>query len=320
MERRVNLLWTAHCRVPGAASDPSEPGISPSDYNIQHRFSLRYFPTATFSVTLDNARYEASPGSYFCIPPDLPFRTDFRKHSPQEYYDIIFLPEDPFLLEHLQSPLPPCPANHATASMLDYIIENWHREDPNVRRNCEDFLTALLLLLFADRTHPEAPGSQFILTGRYSKATLSALSYIERNYYSQFSLDEIAQATGYNKSYLCTAFSTNTGVSIVTYTNFLRIRKAIGSILYFPRPLGLMAADLGFDNPNYFGRTFRSFTGIPPRDFHLAARSMTPEDKANLYASEPLLKYQRCPLEEALRSMRHIGSLFRARLEELSAR
>jgi AraC-like DNA-binding protein len=261
---------------------------------------------------LGEFRFDSVNGGYFFTPPDFPFQIEPPKNQPWEYYDINFLPHDPFLCEHLKAPLPPRPIDPTTKIMLDYIVENWHREDSAVRQNCNDFLNTLLLLLFADQTQTEVSGSQFILTNGYSKATLSALNYIEQHYYSHFSLDELAQATSYNKSYLCAAFSENTGVSIVTYTNFLRIRKAIGSILYFPRPFNRVASALGFDNPNYFSRTFHTFTGLSPRDFNLVARRMTAEEKANLYASEPLLNYRRYPLEEALRSMRHIGELFKA--------
>jgi AraC-like DNA-binding protein len=125
----------------------------------------------------------------------------------------------------------------------------------------------------------------------------------------------MAKATGYNKNYLCMSFAKDTGTSIVTYTNFLRIRKAIGTILYHPKPISLISENLTFDNPNYFGRTFKAFTGISPREFNKAARKMTPEEKADLYAAEPLLKYRRCPFEEALDSMRHIGTIFKARAQ-----
>ena len=311
MEETCVVQWTANCRaIPSASSASPTTG-----YSVQHRFSLRYFPELSLELTLDGRTYNCPGGSYFCIPPDVRFATRYLQSATSDYYDIIFLPNDPNLIRHLQQCPPPRKADPATQTMLEYIVQNWHRQDAEIQSICNSFLTSLLLLLYAPDLKTQALGSQFILTDRYSRATLHALDYIEKNYLTRFTLDELARSVCYNKNYLCMTFMKNTGLSIVTYTNFLRIRKAIGSILFYPGPISRMATNLCFDTPSYFSRTFRQFTGISPRMAALSAQTMTPEEKADLYAGEPLLSYRRCPVEQALASMRHIGDRFRARLD-----
>ena len=313
MEERCEVLWVTQCGIfPQSRKKVKGEQVS---YYTQHRFSLRYF-TETTKTIVDGSEVIAPGGSYLCIPPEVKFSANRVYPKGFEYFDITFVPHDPALEARTRKVYPPRQAGEAEKAMLNYIVENWHRQDAEIRSNCNSFLTSLLLLLFAEQIRPEAMGSQFILTDGFSRATLSALDYIERRYLSRFSLEELARSTGYNKNYLCMSFAKNTGVSIVTYTNFLRIRKAIGAILYHPKPLSLISESLAFDNPNYFGRTFKVFTGISPREFNKAARQMTPEEKADLYANEPLLKYRRCPLEDALSSMRHIGELSKARAQE----
>lgn len=284
-------------------------------YYTQHRFSLRYFPETTNTI-VDGEELIAPGGSYLCIPPEVRLGINAVQPKGFEYFDITFVPHDPVLEERARKIYPFRQVGEAEKAMLNYIIENWHREDPETGSNCNSFMTSLLLLLFAEKTRPEAMGSQIILTEGYSRATLSALDYIERRYLTRFTLDDLAGATGYNKNYLCMSFVRNTGISIVTYTNFVRIRKAIGAILYHPKPISLISESLAFDNPNYFGRTFKAFTGVSPREFNRAARNMTPEEKADLYAEEPLLQYRRCPIEEALRSMRNMGGIFKSRAQD----
>ena len=316
MEERCMILWTASCK-PFSEAEKRREVEKTSGYSVQHRFSLRYFPEAPVRVEFDGTAFDVSVGSYSCIPSEVKFTVKHRDGGMiGSYYDIIFLPSDPALRERLEQPHPPRQAGPAEKTMLNYIIGNWHRQDPEIQSNCNSFLTALLLLLFAPEVKAEALGSQFILTDGYHKATLCALDYIEKNFLSQFTLDELAEAVGYNKNYLCTSFTKDAGVSIISYTNFLRIRKAIGTVIYYPTAINHIASNLAFDNPNYFSRTFKAFTGISPRSAIRATQRMTPEDKANLYATEPLLKYRRCSIEEALNSMRHIGNIFKARAQE----
>jgi len=283
-------------------------------YYTHHRFSLRYF-TETTKTIVDGAELIAPGGKYLCVPPEVRFAANEVQPKGFEYFDITFIPHDPVLEARAREVYPARQVGETEKAMLNYIIENWHRQDPEACSNCNSFMTSLLLLLFAEKTKPESMGSQIILTEGYSRATLGALDYIERRYLTRFTLDDMAGATGYNKNYLCMSFAKNTGISIVTYTNFLRIRKAIGAILYHPKPLSLISESLAFDNPNYFGRTFKAFTGVSPREFNRAARSMTPEEKADICASEPLLQYRRCPIEEALRSMRNMGDMFKLRAQ-----
>lgn len=312
MEEKCVVLWTAKCTT--ASIRFGERKSNEYNYNVQYHFALRYYPKEKVSLRLGEDMFEiTAEDSYFCIPPDTKYRATYLAGSTRQgYFDIIFLVNDPIMQERLKQKPLSHQVGEAERVMLNYIIENWHRQDAEVQSTCNSFLTALLLLLFAGETKPESLGSQFILTGGYSKATLCALDYIERNYLSRFTLDELAETTGYSKNYLCMTFSRDTGTTIVTYTNFLRLRKAIGIFLYFPSPINIISESLSFESPNYFGRTFKAFIGLSPREFNKAARRMTPEEKAELYANEPLLDYQRHSFEVMLRSMRHIGDILKS--------
>ena len=313
MEERLDLLWVAHVGVVNFLAR-SKPAFA---NHIQRWHSLRYFPDTTNVVEFPGARFEVPAGSYFCIPPNTPFKVLPASDQPPRYYDIKFLPSDPFLIEGLQKTPPPQKTDSSTKFMLDYIITHWHLQDPSVQGTCKDFLCALLRLLSTGEPEADAYDSQFILTDRYNKATLITLSYIEANYYIHFSISDVEKATGYSKGYLCTNFVNNTGLSITNYANFLRIRKAIGALLHLQPKITDISESLGFNNLNYFSRIFKSFVGIPPHDFLAVAKRTTAEERATICASEPLLNYQRCPLDDLLASMRHIGESFSARYQEL---
>ncbi len=111
--------------------------------------------------------------------------------------------------------------------MLTYATENWNSRDPQNRTDIEYILSTVLLNFFVDTLHYAHKDSAHIITEDYSTLTKAILVYIEKNLSRPFSLQELGQQLSYNKNYLCSVFTKNTGVSIVEYLNFLRIRRAV---------------------------------------------------------------------------------------------
>ena len=316
MEKDLALFWVAHIGV-FQYRTRSKPTHAGQTQRILRWYTIRYFPDTKNTIKFPNACFVAEPGSFFCIPPNMPFEVQSQSGNNPQYYDIKFLPLDPVLSENLQEVHPPLKADKTTKLMLDYIIDHWHLQDSKVHATCKDFTGTLLRLLSLYKLEQDSYDSRFILTSRYNKTTLITLSFIEKNYYTHFSLDDLAKATGYSRGYLCTNFAKNTGISITTYANYLRIRKAIGSILHFQPKITDVSESLGFNNLNYFSQTFKSFVGISPHSFSFVAKRMTPEDRSALWGSESFLSYRRCALEDELASMRHIGKRFAALYAEL---
>ena len=128
-------------------------------------------------------------------------------------------------------------------------------------------MCALLTYFVDSHTEPEIKNSELIDTTNYSATTISILTYIEANYMNHIYLDDIAEHVEYNRNYMCSIFKNDTGITIVDYLNFVRIRKACEYILYSDIELSQICYRVGFPNLSHFHRTFKKFVGTTPTTY-----------------------------------------------------
>ena len=124
-----------------------------------------------------------------------------------------------------------------------------------------------------------------------------------------FSLQTLGEQLNYNKNYLCSVFRKDTGISIVEYLNFIRIRQAIIFFAFYGQDVHTTCESVGFANLSHFSRTFKALVGVPPRDFRRAFSLLSQEDAARYFADERVLNYQICTMEEAMTSLHRSGQI-----------
>jgi AraC-like DNA-binding protein len=215
--------------------------------------------------------------------------------------------KDPFLLEHLREVPELLEDEGILRPMLAYVAENWESGNERNRSSIETILTAVLMRFFIGKLHYEDRDSTYILTERYNKLTREIFVWVEKNYLQKFSLDDLGGALNYNKNYLSSTFSENTGVSIMDYTNFLRVRKAVIFFAYYGSDVLTACEGAGFRNPSYFSRTFKALVGLPPRSFCRVFSVIPEQERTEYFRRESVLSYRPCTMEDAFRSLRHIG-------------
>lgn len=101
-------------------------------------------------------------------------------------------------------------------------------------------------------------------------AIKKAREYLDANFTRQISLDELARVAELSKYHLCRAFYEAVGVSPHVYQNQLRLNRA-KKLLARKRPIADVAYELGFYDQSHFGRYFKSFSGVTPRQYSQTA-------------------------------------------------
>lgn len=101
----------------------------------------------------------------------------------------------------------------------------------------------------------------------YPAVILAALDWIRSHYHQPFSVAELAQYVSYQPDYLSSLFKRSTGVSIVQYTNQLRIRMAKALLTNYDITIKEAAYSCGFPDEKYFMRLFRRLEGVTPSQF-----------------------------------------------------
>ena len=162
--------------------------------------SLRYIMKGSALLRMGERELTVRQGESFCIPADTVYQIEPLNGKILGYYDFKFSLDDPFLREKLEKIHPPKEADSSGKEMLDYLMKNWNAQDGENQNICENFLISLLLLLFVKDVSYETEDSPFIITEHYNKTTRKIIRYVEQNYFSAFSLEEMGKELNYNKN------------------------------------------------------------------------------------------------------------------------
>ena len=100
---------------------------------------------------------------------------------------------------------------------------------------------------------------------------LEVISWMSQHCEKSISVQEMAERTGYTPDYFSKAFHKATGRKPLSYLRTIRLERAI-SLLYRPMSIKEIAQSVGYDDPLYFSRVFRRWTGCSPSEYRLQMR------------------------------------------------
>ncbi len=102
---------------------------------------------------------------------------------------------------------------------------------------------------------------------RENPAIIAIKQYIHSNLTDRISLPELAKNVGYSPNYCAALFKKHTGFSIVEYLVNERVEEAKKLISENILSLQQIAEAVGFEDYNYFSRTFKKTSGYSPTDY-----------------------------------------------------
>ena len=95
----------------------------------------------------------------------------------------------------------------------------------------------------------------------------NALRYIQYNYANDIGVTDIARYVGISRSQLYRAFLQDFGVSPHNYLQTYRINEACGLLHDPSHSIAQVAGSVGFNDPLYFSRVFKSIKGTTPSEY-----------------------------------------------------
>jgi len=116
-------------------------------------------------------------------------------------------------------------------------------------------------------TMPENFGQIILTETKNEKEIAIMLNYIEKNYQTRISVEDLIPILNKSKSYLNNKFRNFTQNSFNEYLNRYRITKAIELIALNQYKIKVISEDVGFHSYRYFVEVFRKYTGVLPSDF-----------------------------------------------------
>ena len=138
----------------------------------------------------------------------------------------------------------------------------------------ENGLNQLMLFLEILKEMSETENRQTISTTDFVNETIydtaridKIISYLNKNYTRNISLDEIASFAAMNSSAFCRYFRSKTGKSFKNYILDMRIGYACKLLLMEDISISQLSIQCGFETISHFNKTFKKNTGYVPSQY-----------------------------------------------------
>lgn len=256
MNRETNILWTEITDFPK--------GWGIKNHAHKSYYHLFYFVKGKSIFWINDKKFDVVPGICFLMPPGTFHGLEAPTEEDLQAYEIKFEISDPYLLKHLTEEIILVDEGDFIKTCVEFVQRNGLSHTPEKQSRVNHFLCALLLHLAGNNADPHQKNSELIDTSNYSPAVIDIISYVETNYMHHLYLDEIAQHVEYNRNYMCLLFKKDTGITVVDYLNYVRIRKACEYILYSDISFSQICYRVGFVSLSHFNRTFKKLVGTTP--------------------------------------------------------
>ena len=191
--------------------------------------------------------------------------------------------------------------NPFVAMIRYYCVETFShsmREGKLEARLAEQYLGVLLYELIA-KFGIGNDGSG-VSHERQHEVLQGAMDYIEENYDTPITLEQVAEKAQYNRTYISTLFKSSLGMSFRDYLVRVRLRHAVELLAETDRSVLQIALDCGFSNANALISSVKKYCGKSPQEYRNAFRTA---DRDTLYALKEDNKYLPYPNAEAERIM-----------------
>lgn len=148
-----------------------------------------------------------------------------------------------------------------TAQLFHQLMD-MSLEEKLYAQNMSDYAMSLLLMEISQEYFRYRDNSD-----KLPLAVVSAKEWIKNHYFLPFDVTELAEAVGYSADYLSYLFKRSLGVSIVRYTNQLRIKTAKTLLSNYDITIKEAAFSCGFSDEKYFMKVFKQLEGITPSQY-----------------------------------------------------
>lgn len=247
--------------------------ISPSGF-VHHRRSfdenvLIMITEGTLYITANNVNFNLNPGQYIFLKAGeehFGYRPSEGKLSYLWAHfgaDCSFetITDDNGEYTYILPEISRLSDSGRTAQLFHQLMD-MSLEEKLYTKNMSDYAVSLLLMELSQEYCRDREGS-----ARLPDAVISAGEWIKNHYYQPFDVSTLAKAVGYSSDYLSSLFKSSTGISIVRYTNQLRIKTAKTLLSNYVITIKEAAFSCGFSDEKYFMKVFKQIEGITPSQY-----------------------------------------------------
>ncbi len=209
--------------------------------------------------------HDVAEGDIFIFSPRVPHEYYPTSNKWQMYFTVFGGEGAEGISEYLRlerSEVRSCPDQN-TRSKITEICSGLCRSQDAYEKSLLLYRLLGLVSSLAKNTY----GAENIERKKIDKKIRPVVAFIEKNYKSPVSLDEMAELIDVSKSYLCRVFKQAYSITPVTFLLNYRISKAKQLLISTDMKVRLLAAECGFNDTSYFCMMFKKSEGMTPEEF-----------------------------------------------------
>ena len=243
---------------------------SMSDLQSHGHFEIYCLTSGTRTYFFEDKIYNISAPTVCIIPPFALHKTEggaFRRITLNVSSDVLTESEQAYLYELGKCGVYKLDGDKACLflTMLDESAE-LSRDTPSGERLAPHFIHVLLSLLGRTELIPydtidEQSGA------KKETPAMRAVSYINKHFNENFTLDTLCENVFISKNSLCADFRALMNCSVIEYRTFIRISKAKELLASTNMKVDKIASECGFSSANYMGLVFKKEVGISPSGY-----------------------------------------------------
>jgi len=223
----------------------------------------------TLELFVAGKSFQCEAGSVLIVPPLVVHEMKRQDFNNQRIIEIMFETESDELDSELRALGYLAKLDDVSIHCFRQVTVFANSREDRMRLRAYRYLDAALTQVFtaAEEPDPYVLNSQFIDMTGLSDVTKAVIVYIDKHYSEQFTLDDMGEELGYNKSYLCTVFKRDTESTINDYLNLVRITHFAEYYSFQSEDIAKICSYCGFTSASHFNRTFKKFLGTSPRSY-----------------------------------------------------
>ncbi|MHA0856563.1 AraC family ligand binding domain-containing protein [Paenibacillus sp. CMAA1364] len=255
------VLFAGHHRtVPNHVAGPQV-----LDYYLVH-----YVVSGKGTFRCMGVDYDLGPGDSFFIFPGELVRYESDSIDPWHYRWIGFIGSvaDSLLRQHHITPHTPT-LQMTKKRNIALLFHNVYHALQAGDSACDLRSEGYLRLLFAEWAKHNDSISVSNRSDHIIKRQVElAIRWLNLQYAKPITIEELARSLGYHRTYLSKIFKQETGLSPISYLQYIRMERA--KILLQERlTIEQVASSVGYQDALYFSRQFKKWSGSSPTDYRL---------------------------------------------------
>jgi len=215
-------------------------------------------------------RIAMSAGNIYLLPPGVSHIMGYADDQPHTMYHVYFRPEiiqsirEEFSLDlsPLMDEVRSLPLSDEVRGRLDGAVLG--STGGLIDRAVRSLLIKCVLLSVARELGMDRPGSAPAVDHPIIR---EIVTYIDRRYAEEISVEQLGSMFSLNTSYLCRLFRRETGMTVMDYINKVRIEHACRMMRETDESISHIALRTGYNSTAYFDRRFRQHTGVTPTQY-----------------------------------------------------